>query len=375
VLRANTPRDVSLGSGLPTGVAVSPAGDSGYFANQPTPGGGGGVLQFDINAAGRLAPKSPPQVGFGLAQGVALTPDGSSAYVGDNDGADGLILQFNVAADGGLKPKQPPSVPSTGDALGIAISPDGRSAYFADTVNRVNQFRITRHGGLAPRSPAFVPGKAPFGIAITPDGRHAYVVNRDSGAVTQFDISAAGTLVPMQPASIKAGSSPIAIAISPDGRSAYVTDQGGNADNGRVVSFDIRSDGRLARKQPFVTASGGQPGDVVVTPAGTPKPAFRVDAAPAGRRTAVDASASRTPGGSIRLYGWRFGDGSTLATRHARASHVYRHPGRYTARLTVFNNCAPDAVFSSGVVFTGQSAYCDGRPRASETRTVRVAAK
>lgn len=371
-LRPNSPRDVSLGAGLPTGVAVSPNGTSAYFANQSTPGGGGGVLQFDINIAGRLVPKSPPQAGFGLAQGVALTPNGTSAYVGDNDGADGLILQFNVAANGTLRPKQPPSLASTGDALGIAISPDGRNAYFADTVNRVNQFTIASGGKLVPKSPAFVRGKAPYGIAITPDGRHAYVVNRDAGEVAQFDLNAAGKLVPMRPAALKAGPSPISIAISPDGRSAYVTDQGTSIRDGHVLSFDIRSDGRLGRKTPFATASGAQPGDVVVSPTRTPTPAFSVRAARAGRPTAFDGSASSAPGGSIRRYRWSFGDGTVLAGRHARPSHVYRRPGRYKARLTVFNNCAPDAVFRSGVVFTGQTAYCIGRRKASTTHTVKI---
>jgi DNA-binding beta-propeller fold protein YncE len=370
-LRPNSPRDVSLGAGLPTGVAVSPNGTSGYFANQSTPGGGGGVLQFDINAAGRLVPKSPAQAGFGLAQGVALTPDGTSAYVGDNDGSDGLILQYNVAANGTLRPKQPPSLPSTGDALGIAISPDGRNAYFADTIDRVNQFTIASGGKLVPKSPAFVRSDAPFGIAITPNGRYAYVVNRGAGQVAQFDLNAAGKLVPKSPAHVKAGSSPISIAISPDGGSAYVTDQGG-AGNGQVLSFDIRSDGRLAPKTPFATKSGAQPGGVVVTPAGTPTPAFSVDAAPAGRAAAFDGSASTAPGGSITRYRWNFGDGTVRDSSGPRPSHVYRRPGHYTARLTVFNNCDPDAVFKSGVVFTGQSAYCTGPPKASATRTVTI---
>jgi DNA-binding beta-propeller fold protein YncE len=371
-LRPNNPRDVSLGAGLPTGVAISPNGTSGYFANLPTPAGGGGVLQFDINAAGRLVPKSPAQAGAGLAQGVALTPNGTSAYVGDNDGQDGLILQFNVAANGTLRPKQPPTLASTGDALGIAISPDGRNAYFADTVNRVNQFTIASGGKLVPKSPAFVRGDAPFGIAITPNGRYAYVVNRGTGEVAQFDLNAAGKLVPKRPAHVKAGSSPISIAISPDGGSAYVTDQGSGSRDGRVLSFDIRSDGRLAPKTPFATSSGTQPGGVVVTPAGTPRPAFSVDAAPAGGPTAFDGSAATAPGGSIRRYRWSFGDGMVRASRGPRTSHVYRRPGRYTARLTVFNNCAPDAAFRSGVVFTGQTAYCAGRPKASTTRTVKI---
>jgi PKD repeat protein len=80
----------------------------------------------------------------------------------------------------------------------------------------------------------------------------------------------------------------------------------------------------------------------------------------------------RTPGGSIRLYNWNFGDGTELASRHAHVSHVYRRPGTYKARLTVFNNCAPDAVFRRGVVFTGQSAYCTGQPKAVRTRTVTI---
>ena len=82
---------------------------------------------------------------------------------------------------------------------------------------------------------------------------------------------------------------------------------------------------------------------------------------------AFDASASSDPDGTIATYAWAFGDGQAPAA--ARAEPRLRAPGTYRATLTLTDNegC------STALVFTGQTAYCNGSSIASMTRSVKVA--
>mgnify|MGYP001579717795 CR=1 FL=1 len=55
-----------------------------------------------------------------------------------------------------------------------------------------------------------------------------YVTNQGSNSISQYRISAHGSLVPAVPATIAAGTTPLYIASAPSGKYAYVANQGGN---------------------------------------------------------------------------------------------------------------------------------------------------
>jgi PKD domain len=95
---------------------------------------------------------------------------------------------------------------------------------------------------------------------------------------------------------------------------------------------------------------------------------FSATAAPSGAETSFDASASRDPDGSIASYAWTFGDGTSQTTTSSRLTHVYAKAGSYTATLTVTD----DIGCSTAVVFTGQTASCNGGPQAHTTLPVTI---
>jgi hypothetical protein len=187
-------------------------------------------------------------------------------------------------------------------------------------------FSIGAGGVLAPVAcdPATIckTGSSPSGVAIDPSGSHLYVSNHGSASVSVFSIGAGGVLAPVacDPATIcKTGTSPdnFSLAVGPD--------------RGPVAAF---------------SASAGR----------------------AGSTSAFDATGSSSPDYPIASYAWDFGDGQTQATSAPTTPHRYAAPGSYTVTLTVTDQ----AGCSTTVVFTGQTASCNGSAKARTTQAVTV---
>ena len=68
-------------------------------------------------------------------------------------------------------------------------------------------------------------------------------------------------------------------------------------------------------------------------------------------------------------YHWNFGDGHSTTTTKATVSHTYKKAGKHKVILTVTD----DSGCSTALVFTGQTAYCNGSPAAAVSHTVKVA--
>ena len=114
-------------------------------------------------------------------------------------------------------------------------------------------------------------------------------------------------------------------------------------------------------------AVGSGPGQGAVVPNQGPKAAFshKVKA----HKAALNGSRSSDSDGTVARYAWKFGDGSTKTTTSPRVSHTYKHAGHYHVTLTVTDNegC------STKLVFTGQTAYCNGTKAAQVRHTVVIA--
>jgi DNA-binding beta-propeller fold protein YncE len=357
--------------GLPSDVAISPDGANVYVADLPNPGGGGGIYMFDVGAGGALTPTNPDRVIAGSFPGdVALSPDGNSAYAVDEDGD---LYQFDVEADGTLTPKTPASVPTGDNPFGVAVHPDGSMVLVANGGDQdVSIYTADATGALTPRGTASA-GATPVVAAFTPDGTSAYVLS-SSGIVSQYDVTATG-LTPKSPASVPAGISPFGMTVSGNGKTLYVADRGsGSSGSSSILQYAIGPDGALEPLAPPSVPAGNQAGTVAVSPVQTPVPAFTATAAQAGSASSFDASATTVAGGEVASYSWDFGDGQTQTTDSPTTTHVYAGPGTYTVTLTARNDCAPGAVFTGNVVFTGHMASCTGPVTASTQHTVVVPA-
>jgi YVTN family beta-propeller protein len=285
-LALKSPATVPAGaSAAPAGVAVSPDGESVYVADEFS----GNVSQYDVGAAGALAPKSPATVPAGVDPlGVAVSPDGESVYVtnfGAQQDVPGTVSQYDVGAAGALAPKSPATVPAGVSSAGVAVSPDGESVYVTNFGNppdergNVSQYDVGAGGALAPKSPATVAaGNNPALLAVSPDGESVYVANTLASGVSdgvehydvsQYDVGAGGALVPKSTPRVPADTFPFAVAVSPDGHDVYVTNHGATPDvPGTVSQYDVGAGGALAPKSTPTVTAGNDPQWVAVSPDG-----------------------------------------------------------------------------------------------------------
>ncbi len=403
----------------PQGLIVSPNGKN-LFVGLNVLAGNDQVAAFGVSATGGLTPVtgSPFNTSIGANPfGIAVTADGARVYVVNNgsDEVDG----FTIAADGALT--EIPGLPlATGgtDPTGIAVTPGGGTVYASVTgTDKLRIFSVGANGTLSTLGGLVDAGDQPRGMTVTPDGRRLYVAQGGAvGSIAGFDIADNGSLTPITGSPFPTGgNNPIVAAVSPNGRHVFATHDNSTT----VASFDVGATGALTpvTGSPFAGGGGGST-TLVVTPdsrhlytvdspaatisglriaangalsaiTGSPFPsattatdlfnlaispdqgptaAFTSTPAQPGQQTAFNGSGSTDSDGTVARFDWDFGDGQTATTTTPTADHIYAAPGTYQAKLTVTDNegC------STAVVYTGQTAACNGSAAASITQPVTI---
>jgi YVTN family beta-propeller protein len=333
---------LAVGS-IPRGIAISPDGQTAWVANS-----GDDTVSVIFTAANAIS-GGPIALPVGAdPDGIAISPDGTAAYVAQQ-GNDVAII--NTATRAIVD-----SVPDTMGPSRIAIGPRGGRAFVTD--NRVGSTSVTAFNpanGDVIGAPIPV-GARPSGIAIAPSGVFAYVAAQDAGTVTPI---ATSTNAP-SPA-IGGFNSPAGVAIAPDGTQGYVTNSGA----GNVSAFSTSTNAVTG-----AIGTGATPTGLAIVPNQGPTASFLVTPQRrlARRRLTFQAGASSDPDGTIANYAWDWGDGKRAQGPQTRRTHRYTKPGTYTATLTVTDNegC------SNELVFTGQTASCNGSPSAVASMTIAV---
>ena len=325
----------------PQGIAITPNGSRAYVTDQNS----NQVSVIDLATNAEIG--SPIGVG-GFPQDVAITPDGTRAYVADQ-GSDDVVV-IDLASGTVIATIVVGSGPRA-----IAITPSGTRAYVAnangDSVSVIDLATNT----VAPISSV---GDFPFDIAITPNGALAYVVNAFDDSAAPIDVAAGtvGAAVPVDPF-------PVGIAITPNGSNAYATSEVA----GSVTPIAV---GGAAGTPIPVVAQQGSTEAIAIVPNQGPHAAF--SSSPhkpkVKKSVAFNGGGSTDSDGSVARYDWEFGDGKSAANAGATPHHSYARAGTYKVTLTTTDNegC------STTIVFTGQTAYCNGSSAARVTHSVTV---
>jgi YVTN family beta-propeller protein len=162
-------------------------------------------------------------------------------------------------------------------------------------------------------------------------------------------------------APIPVGSGPFAVAITPDGKRAYVA----NSAEESVSVIDLATNQVIGAPIPV----GSHPHAVAIVPDQPPVASFADTFGRPAVPIAFSAAPSSDPDGSIARYDWAFGDGEPAVSGGPSQSHTYAAPGTYQETLTLTDNegC------STALIFTGQTAYCNGSAVGSQTQALKVA--
>ena len=155
--------------------------------------------------------------------------------------------------------------------------------------------------------------------------------------------------------------SPTAIAIAPRGNFAYVA----NREAGTLSVIDTRTKQVVGPPIP----AGGQPISIAIVPDQPPRASFQESLARPGVPAVFHGVGDDDPDGTNTRYAWSFGDGTTLPDGGPNPRHTYNRPGAYKVTLTLTD----DEGCSTALLFTGQTAYCNGSPVATQTQAIKVA--
>jgi len=325
----------------PWGVAVAPDGSRVYVSDR----GGGAVHVIDTATntvvAGPIAVGSEPVA-------LAVTPDGSRVYVANrgDDTVDVIDTATNAVVAGPIAVGNSPE--------GIAVTPDGSRVYVVDAGASDDVRAIDTVANTVVATIAGVGGEA---IAISPDGAHAYTVSLESTTPIDLASNTGGT-------PISGGDFLSDVAILPDGSMAYAVSRGNVSEGLLPVDLAANAAGALF-------PVGDSPRAIAIVPNQPPHASFTHSPEPAAPGSAVsfDASGSTDSDGTVARYDWDFGDGSSAANAGPAPQHTYATDGSYQVTVTETDNegC------STSIVFTGQTAYCNGSSVARATQTVTVA--
>jgi 6-phosphogluconolactonase (cycloisomerase 2 family) len=181
------------------------------------------------------------------------------------------VGQYIVSAqDGSLSNLGTGAVTAGDKATGIAVTPDGRFAYvtnYNSTNSQIYQFAIGSDGSLSPLAVASVAsGANPYSIAVDPTGTYVYAVNVGAdGTVSQYRIGADGGLVPLTPPTVSVGAYPTGITVDAKGKYVYISGYGAQFTNPYVGQLEITADGSLAPLNPSSVTTGSLPIAVTTT--------------------------------------------------------------------------------------------------------------
>ncbi len=238
----NTVSGIIPGFDGPSGMVITPNGNTAYVNNYGGPGGlgsGNGTTVRVVNLTTNTIVGPPITVGLAPA-GLAISPDGAFVYVINyvtGNPVSGTISVIQTSTNTVVN-----TIPGFSGPFAIAITPNGKYAYvtnfgsnnFAPFGTSISVVNLTSNTIIA----AINVGIQPSGIAITPDGRYAYVTNYNTlyagsgftnltagqGTVNIIDIETNTVIPPI----IAVGESPANIAISSNGKFAYVSNYTSN---------------------------------------------------------------------------------------------------------------------------------------------------
>ncbi len=332
----------------PGAIAVSPDGSQLYVGNVI------GDTVAVANAHTLAVAATPISVGT-WPVAVAFTPGGGRAYVAN--ASDGTVSVVDTSSE---TVTQTISLSLPLDPCGLAVTPDGADVVVIGGCNALTggvSIIDTATGIATAIGPPL--GTDAYGAeAMAPSGKLVYVYDTTSGALRKVNPKTGAT--PTTPFLSGLGGVK-GLAVSPGGESLFAT---------RLSSSSVSKINATSGAITPISPVANKPWGAAITPDQAPHAALTVTAAPAGSASKFSAAATSTADGGPASYAWAFGDGKTAKTTTPSVTHVYAQPGTYAAAVTVTD----DQGCSTKLVYTGQTASCNGASTARRATSFKVPA-
>lgn len=148
----------------------------------------------------------------------------------------------------------------------VACSGLQQFAYVVNNVDRtVSQYSVTASGTLVALSPATIAtGNSPRSITVDPGHHYAFVTNLNDNTVSQYIIQKSGMLAANSPATVATGRGPWALQFDAAGKFAYVV----NSLDQTLSQYSLGSTGALEALAVTPVATGLGPWNFTLTPNG-----------------------------------------------------------------------------------------------------------
>jgi DNA-binding beta-propeller fold protein YncE len=223
------------------------------------------AVWLELNGCGGSGTNAPPPV---------VNPPVGFAYVtvmAAGAGGVGSVYEYAVLDDGSVSPLAQVSVSAGVEPAAIALDQAGRHAYVVNVGDgTISQYNIAADNSLVPMNPATIinPGMKTLGVMpsaviFDPTRSFLYVANSGDATLSQFSIGSSGQLTPLTPATAPTGTEPVSIAVAagPSGGHVYVVNSaaGVPAGVGSVSQFSMGADGTLTPLNPATVSASASP--------------------------------------------------------------------------------------------------------------------
>ena len=254
----------SGGSGTEGGVSsggggTNPTGSPVYVTNSTV----GSVSAYLLDpTSGALQKTSGSPVSTGASSPDSLAVDANKKFVLVANAASASISSFTLnSSTAALTPVAGSPFPTGSSVIRLVIHPNGKFVYaLSSTPAQILGFSLdTATGALSPLSgfPVSLNTTGEMGLAISPNGSFLYTSNPNTRLITSFSITSTGTLASLG-TTLAPNSAPAFLTFDAVGNFLFaINTAGGLAGNGSVSEFTVSATGTLAEQpgSPFTVGA------------------------------------------------------------------------------------------------------------------------
>lgn len=233
-------------------------------------GGGGNPVPATYTVGGTLT-------GLAANETLTLSDNGTDSLTLNSSGAFTFAKSLAQGSSYSVTVTTPPAAQScvitngTGSgisanitAIQITCSAVPQYAYVVNNVDQtISQYSISASGTLTPLSPSTIAtGNNPRSVSVDPSHHYVYVTNLNDNTVSQYVIQQGGTLAPNSPATVATGQGPWAVEFN--GSFAYVV----NSLDNTISQYSVGASGVLGALAITPVTTGSSPWNITFTPNG-----------------------------------------------------------------------------------------------------------